>query len=158
MGKYRTVVHGPLVIPARALLTIGQEEVLKLLARPLPAAVDIRLLIDTGSSRSTLIPSVVSHLNPISRGSARIETALAAARTTLFWVRLEFPQTKLEPILELAVARLALPASLGSIHGIIGRDLLKRWESMLYEGRRGWLVLQDRPWSFLRWFRRTQSR
>jgi hypothetical protein len=154
MGKYRTVVHGPLILPARPLLTIGQEEVLKLLGRPLPAAIDIRLLIDTGSSRSTLIPSVVSHLNPISRGSANIETALAAARTNLFWVRLEFPETKLEPILELAVARLGLPASLGSIHGIIGRDLLKRWESMLYEGRRGRLAIQDRRWTFLGWLRR----
>ena len=62
---------------------------------------------------------------------------------TLFWVRLEFPDTSLAPMPVLAVARLGLPPSLATFHGLIGRDLIRHWEFLLIEGRRGRFVLRD---------------
>jgi hypothetical protein len=152
MGKYSTAVADHLVLPARALLTRGQEELLRLAGRTAPAFAPVRMLIDTGSKRSTLSPSIVAHLNPIARGRARVETGLASAETNLYWIRLEFPATALAPIPELAVARLALPASLASFHGVIGRDLLLRWEYVFIEGRRGRLTIRDTAARWLRWF------
>ncbi len=148
MGKFRTLVHDLPVLPARVRLTSGQEKILTTSNRPIPDPLSVNLLVDTGSGRSTLLPIVIAQLNPIARGSARVATSLAVAETNLFWIRLEFPNTQLEPIPELAVARLSLPATLGSIQGVIGRDLLKRWEYFLYEGRRGRMSIRDRPGLF----------
>ena len=69
----------------------------------------------------------------------------ASVETSLFWVRLEFPESSLASIPEVAVARLSLPPSLGLFHGIVGRDLLRRWDSFLFEGRRGRFILRDTP-------------
>jgi hypothetical protein len=148
MGKFRTSVDDLPVLPAQVRLTSGQEKILTLSNRPVPSPQPVNLLVDTGSGRSTLLPSVIAKLNPISRGVTRVATSLAVAEANLFWVRLEFPDTNLEPIGELAVARLSLPASLGSIHGVIGRDLLRRWEYFFYEGRRGQMTIRDRPGFF----------
>jgi len=148
MGKFRTRIDDLPVIPALVRLTHGQEKIFALTNRPIPNPQPVNLLVDTGSGRSTLLPSVIAKLNPLSRGIARVSTSLAVAETNLFWVRLEFPATNLEPISELAVARLSLPATLGSIHGVIGRDLLRRWEYFSYEGRRGQMTIRDRPGLF----------
>src|SRR5260370_33978455 len=144
MGKFRTLVQDLPVLPAHVKLTSGQEKVLTLSNRPLPNPQPVNLLVDTGSGRSTLLPSVIAKLGPISRGIVRVATSLAFAETNLFWVRLEFPDTNLEPIPELAVARLSLPVSIGPIHGVIGRDLLRRWEYFFYEGRLGQMTIRDR--------------
>jgi hypothetical protein len=154
MGKYSTAVADHLVLPAHVLLTRGQEQLLRLAGRTIPAFAPVRLVIDTGSKRSTLLPSIVAHLNPPARGRARVETSLASAETNLYWVRLEFPGTALAAIPELAVARLALPASLASFHGVIGRDLLCRWEYVFIEGRRGRLTIRDSAAGWRRWFTR----
>jgi hypothetical protein len=69
-----------------------------------------------------------------------------------FWVRLEFPGTALKPVPELAVARLALPRSLQTFHGVIGRDLLSQCEYLLYEGRRRRFSLRDDRHWLARWF------
>ena len=143
MGKYVAAVDDHLIVPARVLQTRGQQQAFRLLGRPVPDPVPVRLLIDTGSGRSTLVPSVIDALLPVLRGAARIETSLAAVATTLFWVRLEFPGTRLDAITQLAVARLPLPPLLQTFQGVIGRDLLRRWESLLFEGRRGRFTLRD---------------
>jgi hypothetical protein len=150
MGKYTARVEDHLVLPARACVAQDQEQVYSLLGRRLPAPMHVRLLIDTGSSRSTLVPAVVDHLRPlVARHRIRIETSLATGGATLFWVRLEFPETKLAPVEQLAVARLDLPTSLQQFHGVAGRDLLRRWNRLVYEGRRGRLTIHDgRPGLF----------
>jgi hypothetical protein len=154
MGKYTGAVHDRLVLPARVQNTHGREHALRLLGRTLSAAVPVRLLIDTGSGRSTLLPAILAHLNPALQGTVRVETSLGVADTSLFWVRLEFPGTSLAAVPELAVARLALPPSLRSFHGLIGRDLLHRWESFLFEGRRGRFTIRDTPGGLFGWLRR----
>lgn len=69
------------------------------------------------------------------RSSVRVETSVPAVETDLFWDRLDFPVSSLAPIPLLAVARLPMPPFLREYHGVVGRDLLSRWESFHYEGR-----------------------
>lgn len=154
MGKYTATVEDHLVVPARVLQTLEQEQVFRLAQRPVPASVAVRLLIDTGSKRTMLVPGVVRHLQLPAGSSVRVETSLVHGETTLFWVRLEFPQTSLAPIPELAVVRLSMPPSLATFHGVIGRDLLSRWESLLYEGRLGRFTVRDATRGLRAWFRR----
>ncbi len=154
MGTYTATVEDHLILPARVLQTQGQEQVFRLTRRPVPAAAFVRLLIDTGSKRTTLVPGVIRHLQPAVGSSVRVETGLAAGEATLYWVRLEFPEASLAPIPRVAVARLLMPPSLATFHGVIGRDLLNCWESLLYEGRRARFTLRDAPSGLWAWFRR----
>jgi len=154
MGKYTASVGDHLSLPARVLLTWEQQQLLRLAGRPVPSFVRAHLVIDTGSNRNTLVPGVIRHLQPAVGRSIRVETSLAAGETDLFWVRLEFPGSSLAPIPVIAVARLDLPPSLRAFHGVIGRDLLGRRESFLYEGRRGRFTLRDTPPGLFGWFRR----
>jgi hypothetical protein len=74
--------------------------------------------------------------------------------TVLFWVRLEFPDSSLAAIPQIAVARLPMPPSLRDYHGVIGRDLLGRWESFNYEGRRRRFTIRDSPGGLFGWLKR----
>ena len=154
MGKYTAAVRDRLVLPARVLLTQGQDRSIRLAGRSVPGGVAVQLLIDTGSGRSTLVPSVIAQLNPAFRDTVRVETSLGATKTPLFWVRLEFPGTGLAAVPEVAVARLGLPPSLQAFHGLIGRDLLRRWEWFLFEGRRGRFTIRDTLGGLFGWLRR----
>lgn len=154
MGRYTARVQDHLVLPARALLVRGQEQMLRLQGRAVPPAVTVRLLIDTGAKRSSLIPGIITHLDPPLASRVRVETSLSNMQTALFWVRIEFPGTGLDPIPYITVARLPMPASLHTFQGVVGRDLLNRWECLLYEGRRERLTMRDRStWPF-GWLRR----
>jgi hypothetical protein len=154
MGNYTGAAHDHLVLPGSVLLVWEQEHAFRLLGRAVPSPVPVRLLIDTGSRRCTLLPSVIAHLNPEIMGTARIETSVATMDTNLFWVRLEFPGTSLAPIPELVVARAPLPASLRAFHGVIGRDLLRRWEVFLYRGRLERFTIRDQRAGLFGWFLR----
>ena len=123
------------------------------MGEPVPPPVPVRLLIDTGSRRSTLIPGLFRHLLAPAAGSAQIVSAVGAARTRLFWVSLEFPEAGFVPFPEVLVARLPMPAALRQFHGLLGRDLLRRFESFEYEGRRGCYSFRDHPGVFT-WLRR----
>jgi hypothetical protein len=118
-----------------------------------PPPVAVRLLIDTGSRRSTLIPGLFRHLLAPAAGDAQVVSAVGAVRTDLFWVCLDFPDTGLAEFPEVLVARLPMPAALSQFHGLLGRDLLRRFDSFEYEGRRGCYSLRDRPGVFT-WLRR----
>ncbi len=56
-------------------------------------------------------------------------TGIGSTPTLLHWVRLEFPDTDPLSIPLLAVARLSLPPNMAGFHGVLGRDVLSRWES-----------------------------
>ena len=154
MGKYAATVQDRLILPARVLQTDGQERLFRLAGRLVPAPVSVSLVIDTGSKRTTLIPGVVRHLQPAPGAEVRVETGLAVVEAALFWIRLEFPGGTLGAIPELAVARLGLPPSFSTLHGVIGRDVLRRWESFLFEGRRGKFTIRDTPGGLRAWFGR----
>jgi hypothetical protein len=153
MGKYTASVEEHLLLPARVRVTPGHERLLRSSGRPVPDPVPIRLLIDTGARRTTLIPGIVQHLDPPAGCDARVITPLAGGDTTLYWVCLEFPGTGLSPVPEVLVARLPMPPGLSAFHGLLGRDLLRRLDSFEYEGRRGRYTLRDTPGLF-GWLRR----
>ncbi len=145
MGKYTAEVDEHLVLPARVLVTLGWERELHRAGRPVPVGAPVRLVIDTGSRRSTLIPSVLTGLDPRPGDMVSVETSAGSTATTLFWVRLDFPETELEPIAHLPMARLELPPALRDFQGVIGRDVLFRWEWFRLEGRRRRLSIRDTP-------------
>jgi hypothetical protein len=151
MARYRAPVHDRLILSAQVCPTRGQEHLFQMLRRTVPVPVPVQLLIDTGSTRCTLLPSVLSRSNLMPVSVARLETSLTEAEASLFRVRLEFPHTKLATVPELIVARTPLPRSLASFHGVIGRDLLRQWESLCYQGRRRWLTIRDTPSWLWRW-------
>ena len=145
MGKYTAPVYDRLILPAQVFLTLGQERELHGKRLPVPAGLPIQMVIDTGAGRSCLTPFILNRLKPTDREEVFLMTGLGRVRTKLFWVRLEFPGTNLEPVANLAVAELRLPSNLPGFHGILGRDILSRWESLHWQGRRGRLTIRDVP-------------
>jgi len=153
MGKYIATVDDHLILPALVHLSEGEERFRARARRRVPPPVPIRLLIDTGSKRTTLIPGLIRHLDPQASQPVRVATALAAGTTRLFWVRLAFPATGLASFDPVRVARLAMPPDLAQFHGLLGRDLLQQLDEFKYEGRRGRYTLRDTP-GLLGWLRR----
>jgi hypothetical protein len=153
MGKYSAPVEDHLILPVAVSLRPGTERLRRQTGRPVPAPVPVRLVIDTGSKRTTLIPGIIHHLNPPRGADVRLVTPQAVGMVTLFWVRLAFPGIGLASFEHVQVARLAMPPELAQFHGLLGRDLLRRLESFDYEGRRGRYTLRDTPGLF-GWLRR----
>jgi hypothetical protein len=153
MGKYTASVEDHLILPARVGVTLGRDREFRSKGVSVPAPVNIRLLIDTGSKRTTIIPGIIRHLKGGVAGSARLVTTEASVDTELFWVRMEFPEAGLVPFPEILVARLPMPTALSQFHGLLGRDLLRRLESFDYQGLRGCYTIRDTP-GLLGWLRR----
>jgi hypothetical protein len=151
MGKYTAEASDHLIVPAIAGRTSGRQQLDRLMGRPRGPLVPVRLIIDTGSKRSTLTPAIIAQLSPSQGGDAQLETSLTTASLSLFWVRLEFPDTPLALVSELAVARVPMPTPLQSFHGVIGRDLLCRWDYLLYQGLRKRFSIRDIPSRFFTW-------
>jgi hypothetical protein len=151
MGKYTASVEDHLILPVRVRLPRMQERAMASRGESVPDPVSIRLLIDTGSKRTTLIPGIISHLRPAVNSEVRVVTPLGTARTDLVWVCLEFPEAGLVSLSEVLVARLGMPRGLSQFHGLFGRDLLSRLHSFEYRGRRGQYVLRDVPGWLGRW-------
>jgi hypothetical protein len=145
MGKYVAPVEDHLILPARVRAPEGRERVFRATGQVVPAPVAIRLLIDTGAKRTTLIPGIVRHLRPSSGPRARLDTPLGSVITDLVWVCLEFAEAGLASFSEVLVARHPMPSSLAQFHGLFGRDLLSRMHSFDYQGLRRRYVLRDRP-------------
>src|SRR5690242_13844269 len=97
MGKYIAHVEDHLILPALVRLPEPEEHLRRRAGRRVPEAVPIRLLIDTGSKRTTLIPGIIRHLNPPGGNEVRVAAPLRVGTTQLFWVRLEFPEAGLAP-------------------------------------------------------------
>ncbi len=145
MGKYTAPVEDHLVLPAQVRLLPDQERFLRFAGRRVPTPVPVRLLIDTGARRTTLIPGIVRHLDPSAGGVVNVNAPLATGDAILFWVCLEFPEAGLAPVPEVLVARLPMPPALAHFHGLLGRNLLARLHSFEYQGRRGQYSLCDTP-------------
>jgi hypothetical protein len=153
MGRYTATVQDHLILPALVTLPAGEERLRRGAGRPMPAPVPVRLLIDTGSRRTTLIPGIIHHLDPPAGVDVQLVTPVGSVAATLYWVRLGFPETGLAALEPVQVARLPMPAQLSQFQGLLGRDVLGRLESFEYEGRRGRYSLRDAP-GWLDWLRR----
>jgi len=136
-------------MPAAVSQVLGQQREFRILRRPIPRPVPVQLIVDSGSKRTSLIPEVIRQLQPYAAGKVRVETSLAVGESQLFWIRFEFPTSSLQPIAQVAAARLELPRSLAGFHGIIGRDVLRQWDWVLFRGRRRYFTVRDSvPWFF----------
>jgi hypothetical protein len=153
MGKYTASVEDHLVLPARVRATPGRERLFELSGEGVPAPVPIRLLIDTGAKRTTLLPGIIRHLRPIVASEGRLVTPYSSRRAELVWVCLEFPEAGLAAFTEVLVVRMPMPPGLSQFHGLFGRDLLGRLHSFEYLGRRGQYTLRDTP-GWFGWLRR----
>ncbi len=145
MGKYIAQVEDHLILPALVRLPVGDEQSRRRAGTQVPVPVPIRLLIDTGSKRTTLIPGIFRHLDPRGGNPVRVAAPLRVGTTQLFWVRLDFPEAGLTPFELVQVARLAMPPDLAQFHGLLGRDLLRRLDEFNYQGRRGATPCATRP-------------
>jgi hypothetical protein len=153
MGKYVAPVDDILILAAVVSLSAGPVHFLQRGGQPVPAPVAVPLLIDTGAKRTTLIPGIIRHLDRPGGFDVQVVTPLATVAATLYWVRIEFPKAGLAPFEHVQVARLPMPPGLAQFHGLLGRDLLRRFESFDYQGRLGRYTLRDAPGP-LGWLRR----
>jgi len=153
MGTFRARVIDHLVLPARVSLVAGEERSRRRAGRTIPAAVALQMVIDTGASRTSLIPGILRHLDTAAYRHLDLHTASGTRRVTLHWVRLDFPETRLAAFSPIAVAPVEMPPALAGFHGLIGRDVLRGWEEWRYQGRRGRYLIRDAP-GLLGWLRR----
>lgn len=134
MGVYRSQLQGdrdPPFLLAR-VSSLRQPEL----------ALTVRLVLDTGSRRSTLISAILNQLRLPSIGEIVLQTALAQSRVRLFNVRIEFALGSLLPIPRMIVVGAPVPRKLSGFDGVIGRDILSRWEIFI-SGPRKRLVVRD---------------
>ena len=148
MGKFRAPVTDQLILPAVVGLPVEEIHSRRRSGRPVPEAVPIRFLIDTGAKRTTLTPELIDRFAPQISRTVRIFTPLAVGTATIYWVRLDFPDAGLAAFEKLEVACLAMPAGLNMFHGLLGRDLLRSMESLVYEGQKSRFTLRDQPGLF----------
>lgn len=153
MGTFQAPVEDHLVLPARVGLTGDEGRLRQLRGRSIPAPVSVRLVIDSGATRTTLNPGIVRHLDPASGHDVRVVTPSEPLTSTLYWIRIDFPGTRLTAFEFVQVARLEMPPALRHFDGLLGRDLLRRWDEFRYQGRRGRYLIHDTP-GFLGWLRR----
>ena len=153
MGTFQAPVDDHLILPARVGLTSGVEYIHRRAGRIVPAPVTIRLLIDTGATRTTLSPGILRHLDPSASADVRVNTPSEPFTSSLYWVRLDFPETRLRAIDHIQVARLEMPPALRHFDGLLGRDVLRIWDEFRYQGRRGADIIHDTP-GLLGWLRR----
>src|SRR5258707_15564404 len=95
MGKFRAPVADQLILPAVVGLPAGEIRSRRYSGRPVPEAVPIRFLIDTGAKRTTLIPGLIDRFAPQISRTVRILPPLAVGTASMYWVRLEFPEAGL---------------------------------------------------------------
>jgi hypothetical protein len=153
MGTYLAPVADHLILPARVRLVEGDENDRRLTGASIPAPISLRMLIDTGASRTTLIPGILRHLNTAPGGGATLHTPSGSRSVSLYWVHLDFPEAGLIPFPHLRVASVEMPPDLAHFHGLIGRDVLRSWDEFRYQGRRGRYIIHDAP-GLLGWLRR----
>jgi hypothetical protein len=153
MGTFQAPVEDHLILPARVCLIAGDEHHRQRAGRSVPPPVSLQMLIDTGASRTTLIPGIIRHFQPYQGSGARLNTPLGQRDFTLYWVRLDFPEAGLTSFEHVQVVSLEMPPALAQFHGLIGRDLLRVWDEFRYQGRRGRYLIRDAP-GFFGWLRR----
>jgi hypothetical protein len=149
MGVYRGPVDEILFLPVRVSLPHADVRKLQLRSSAVPVPVEVRLIIDTGSQRSALKPSVLRYPQCPSRHSVRVQTSTGEGQAKYDEVGMEFLTSSLAALPRAVVVGLDLPPRLQDYSGVIGRDILGGWE-FYYSGPRRRLTIRDHR-SFLGW-------
>jgi hypothetical protein len=106
-----------------------------------PRTTAVRLVVDSGSSRSCLSRTVCDSLNLETKGQWRLIGTTGEETVRFSRVTLTFPGSTLGPIPWLHVGRIQ-PHRLSEFHGVLGRDVLSKWE-LLYRGPNATLTIRD---------------
>jgi hypothetical protein len=109
----------------------------------------VGLIVDTGARYCTLKPELIEELALASEQSVYVRTHLGEGTASLYAACLTFPLGTLAPLPAVLVAGLPMPADLAAYDGVIGRNVLRGWESF-YSGPRQLLTIRDRA-SFWGW-------
>jgi hypothetical protein len=153
MGVYRATLppgQEVLSMPVRVASTFAYARALQYLGRPVASPAVVQLILDTGTRRSCLTPTLINRIQCERCGRLRVQTTLAQETRELFEVRMEFPSSTLAPLPKVRVACLEMPDRFeAQFDGIIGRDLISCWE-FFYSGFRRRITIRDRP-SFWGW-------
>jgi hypothetical protein len=110
----------------------------------------VGLVVDTGSRYCFLKPELIRQLAlPLER-SVYVRTPLGEGSASLYTACFTFPLGTLAPLPAVLVAGLKMPADLAAYGGVIGRNVLRGWESF-YSGPRRLLTIRDHTslWGWL---------
>jgi hypothetical protein len=116
---------------------------------PVPSPVLAQAILDTGSQRTTLRARILRQLGCPEQSRVHVHTSMGAGFAASYVAALAFPSGSLASLPRLIVAAAELPPSLAGFDGVIGRDILNRWETF-YSGLRQRLTIRDHR-SFWGW-------
>jgi hypothetical protein len=138
MGIYRSRVQDLLVVPVSISLPRTQR------GQGWPASRQklVSLVVDSGSKYCSLTPDVFEELDLPFWRPVHVSTHLGEGSAGLYRASFAFPTSTLASFPAVTVARLRMPRHLASYEGVIGRDLLRAWETF-YSGPRGQLTIGD---------------
>ncbi|HEX5272793.1 MAG TPA: hypothetical protein VFW33_19985 [Gemmataceae bacterium] len=87
-------------------------------------------------------PELIEELALRAERSVYVRTHLGEDSASLYTARLTFPLSTLASLPAVLVAGLPMPADLAAYGGVIGRNVLRGWESF-YSGPRQLLTIRD---------------
>src|SRR5438552_4052265 len=128
MGLYRGAVEDILFVPVRVSLLSSDAQTLQLRGSSVPAPVEVRLVLDSGSRRSTLTLSILQHLQCPPGQPVEVQTSTGEHRANYYEVGMDFLSGTLGALPHVSVVGTALPRRLRDYGGVIGRDILSGWE------------------------------
>jgi hypothetical protein len=141
MGSYRGHVPDLLLVPA-SVSRPSPDPVVEKKGNPDAADVLVSLMLDTGAKYCSVTPEIIQQLGLPFLRPARVSTHIGQGAANLYVASLAFPASSLAALPTVIVAGLAMPPHLAGCHGVIGRDVLRRWETF-YSGPRERLTVRD---------------
>jgi hypothetical protein len=141
MGVYRSRVSDLLLIPVE----VSRPQALgdaRARQDPQRRRILVSLVLDTGAGYCSLKPAVIERLDLPLQRRARVHTHVGNSGAGLYAARLAFPLSSLVPLARVLVAGLEMPVNLAAHDGVIGRNVLRMWET-LYSGPRRQLTVRD---------------
>src|SRR5438552_4002148 len=142
MGIYRGQVQDIPCLPIKVSLPVEESRFLRWMGRTVPAAAEVTVIVDTGSKRSSLRPRILQELHCPRRSTVQVQTSTGQGAAVFYVACIEFPASTLKPFPRALVAGLSMPQTLAAYDGVIGRDILSRWETF-YSGLREQLTIRD---------------
>jgi hypothetical protein len=149
MGIYRCEVEDVLFLPVRVSFPRAEARLRLSAESEVSSPLLVRLILDSGSRYCSLRPHLMRQLRPPFLRRVEAQTQLGTSATEMFTVDLAFAEDRLAPLSSIRIVALGMPPRLRAYDGVIGRDVLSRWE-ILYRGPRGRLTIRDHA-SFWGW-------
>src|SRR5690242_17680903 len=104
MGVYRSSVEDVLFVPVRVALLPTDARALQWRGALVPAPIEVRLVLDTGSRRSCLTPNILRYLQCPPGHPVSVHTSTGERGTNYYEVGMEFLSGSLAPLPRVEVA------------------------------------------------------